>query len=91
MYLARFGTLIIYVMFVLGGPAGAVLVDKILAAVNGEILTLQDFEDRLALRKIYRSGSAEVDRHQACRHFVDQRCYDRKPCGRGSSEWMKRR
>lgn len=72
MYLARFGTLIIYGMLVLGRPAGAVLVDKILAVVNGEILTLQDFEDHLALRKIYQSGPAEVDRHQAFQRFVDQ-------------------
>jgi SurA N-terminal domain len=72
MYLACVGALIIYGMFVLGRPAGAVLLDKILAVVNGEILTLQDFEDHLALRKAYQSGSAEVDRPQAFQRFVDQ-------------------
>jgi peptidyl-prolyl cis-trans isomerase SurA len=72
MHAARLGVLIICGMVVCGGPAGAVLVDKILAVVNGEILTLQDFEDHLALSKIYRPDAAEVDRQQAFQRFVDQ-------------------
>jgi hypothetical protein len=72
MYRARFAALIIGGMFVLATPAGAVLMDKILAVVNGEILTLQDFEDHLALRKMYQSGMPEVDRNQAFQRFVDQ-------------------
>jgi peptidyl-prolyl cis-trans isomerase SurA len=72
MHAARLAVLIIGGMFVCGGPAGAVLVDKILAVVNGELLTLQDFEDDLALRKIFQPDAAQVDRRQALQRFVDQ-------------------
>lgn len=47
--------------------------------VNGEILTLQDFEDHLALRSVYQSGSAEVERHQALQRFVDQALLRQEP------------
>jgi len=40
-------------MFVCGGPVGAVLGEKIIAVVNGEILSLQEFEDHLAPTTIY--------------------------------------
>jgi hypothetical protein len=43
-------------MLVGGGTAGAVLVDKMVAAVNSEALTLQDFEDHLALRRVFQPG-----------------------------------
>jgi peptidyl-prolyl cis-trans isomerase SurA len=72
MHTARLGVLIVCGMFACGRPIGAVLVDKILAVVNGEILTLQAFEDHLALRKIYQPDAADGDRHQAFHHFVDQ-------------------
>jgi peptidyl-prolyl cis-trans isomerase SurA len=72
MHALRLKVLIICAMFICGGPAGAVLVDKILAVVNGETLTLQDFEDHLALRTIYQPSAAEVDRHAAFQRFVDQ-------------------
>lgn len=49
-----------------------VLAEKILAVVNGEILTLQDFEDHLALRTIYPTDAVDVDRQQAVQRFVDQ-------------------
>ena len=69
---ARLGVLIISGIFACGGSARAVLVDKILAVVNGELLTLQDFEDDLALRKIFQPDAAQVDRRQALQRFVDQ-------------------
>jgi hypothetical protein len=72
MQAARLGVLIVCGMFVFGRPAGAVLVDKILAVVNGEILTWQDFEDHLALREIYQPHVAEVDRQEALQRFIDQ-------------------
>jgi hypothetical protein len=46
-------------------PTAAVLLDKILAVVNGEVLTLQDFEDHLALRRVWQTGTATIDRQQA--------------------------
>jgi peptidyl-prolyl cis-trans isomerase SurA len=67
----RFGVLIVCGMFAFGRPAGAVLVDKILAVVNGEILTWQDFEDHLALREVYQPHAAAVDRQEALQHFID--------------------
>lgn len=51
--------------------AEAVLLDKILAVVNGEVLTLQDFEDHLALRRLFQPTAPEVDRQQALQRFVD--------------------
>ena len=72
MHRFRLGVLIVCGVLVCGRPVGAVLVDKILAVVNGELLTLQDFENYLALTKIYQLGAADVDRPQAFRHFVDQ-------------------
>ncbi len=69
---ARLGVLILCGMFACGSPGGAVLVDKIIAVVNGEILTLQGFEDHLALREIFQPGAIAVDRQQAFHHFVDQ-------------------
>jgi hypothetical protein len=59
-------------MFVCGTPVDAVLVDKLLAVVNGEILTLQDFEDHLALRAVYQPDTDDPDRQQAFQRFVDQ-------------------
>jgi hypothetical protein len=91
MHTARLGVLIICEMFACGRPIGAMLGDRILAVVNGEILTLQDFEDHLALRKIYQPGAADVERHQAFHHFVDQALLRKKPHGRASSKWMKQR
>jgi peptidyl-prolyl cis-trans isomerase SurA len=72
MHAARLRVLIVCGMFVCSRPVGAVLVDKIVAVVNGEILTLQDFEDHLALRQIYQPDAADVDRHQAFERFVEQ-------------------
>ena len=69
---ARLGLLIICGMLVWSRPASAVLVEKILAVVNGEILTLQDFEDHLALRTIYQTDTVDVDRQRAVQRFVDQ-------------------
>jgi hypothetical protein len=53
-------------------PAGAVLVEKILAVVNGEVLTLQDFEDHLALRRVFQPGTEENDRQVAFERLVEQ-------------------
>jgi peptidyl-prolyl cis-trans isomerase SurA len=69
---AKLGVLIVCGMFVCSRPVAAVLVDKILAVVNGELLTLQDFEDHLALSRIYQPEVADVDRQQAFQRFVDQ-------------------
>jgi hypothetical protein len=68
---ARLGVLIVYGICIFGKPAGAALVDKILAVVNGEILTWQDFEDYLALKEVHQPHAAEVDRQEAFQHFVD--------------------
>jgi peptidyl-prolyl cis-trans isomerase SurA len=59
-------------MLVGGGPTGAVLVDKILAVVNSDVLTLLDFEDHLALRRVFQPGGGEPDRTVAFAHFVEQ-------------------
>jgi parvulin-like peptidyl-prolyl isomerase len=59
-------------VLVAGSPAGAVLVDKILAVVNNEVLTLQDFEDHLALRRVFQPGGGELDRSIAFERFVEQ-------------------
>jgi len=64
--------LIIWAMLVYGTPVGAVLVDKLVAVVNSEILTLQDFEDHLALRAIYQPEPDGLDRQQAFQRFIDQ-------------------
>jgi hypothetical protein len=72
MHAATLGVLIVCGMLVFDTPAGAGLVDKILAVVNGEILTWQDFEDHLALGEIYQPHTAEVDRQEAFQRFVDQ-------------------
>jgi SurA N-terminal domain len=72
MHAAKLGVLIVCGMFVFDTPARAVLVDKILAVVNGETLTWQDFEDHLALGEIYQPHAAEVDRQEAFQRFVDQ-------------------
>lgn len=69
---ARVGLLILCGVLAWSTPASAVLVEKILAVVNGEILTLQDFEDHLALRTIYQADAVDVDRQQAFQCFVDQ-------------------
>jgi hypothetical protein len=66
------GLLIICGMLAWSRPASAVLVEKILAVVNGEILTLQDFEDHLAFRKVSQTDAVEVGRQQAFQCFVDQ-------------------
>jgi len=71
MYAARLGVLIVCGILVSGRPAGAVLVEKILAVVNGEILTWQDFEDHLALSELYQPHAA-LDRQEAFQRFVDQ-------------------
>jgi peptidyl-prolyl cis-trans isomerase SurA len=69
---AKLGVLIVCGMFVCGRPVAAVLVDKILAVVNGELLTLQDFEDHLALSRVYQPDGVDVDRQQAFQRFIDQ-------------------
>ena len=53
-------------------PAAAVLVDKIVAVVNAEVLTLLDFEDHLALVQVFQAGAADVTREQAFERFIDQ-------------------
>ncbi|HEX9870402.1 MAG TPA: SurA N-terminal domain-containing protein [Candidatus Tectomicrobia bacterium] len=68
----RWGVLIVWAMFAYGTPVGAVLVDKLVAVVNGEILTVQDFEDHLALRSIYQPDVNDSDRQQAFQGLVDQ-------------------
>ncbi|MBI3327169.1 MAG: hypothetical protein HYZ81_10775 [Nitrospinae bacterium] len=50
----------------------AVLLDKIMAVVNDEVLTLTDFEAHLALVKVFRPASAGVDREQAFPRFIEQ-------------------
>ena len=72
MHKAILGVLSLCAMLLSGAFAEGVLVDKILAVANGEVLTLQDFEDHLALRKIFQPGAAEVDRDRAFQRFVDQ-------------------
>lgn len=59
---------------VLGGamPAAAVLVDKIVAVVNGEVLTLQDFEDHIALHEVFQPHVADINRQEAFQRFIDQ-------------------
>src|ERR671936_1703081 len=70
MHKAILGVLSLCAMLLSGAFAEGVLVDKILAVANGEVLTLQDFEDHLALRKIFQPGAVEGDR--AFQRFVDQ-------------------
>jgi peptidyl-prolyl cis-trans isomerase SurA len=53
-------------------PTGAVLVEKILAVVNGEVLTLQDFEDHLALRRVFQPGTEGNERQVAFERLVEQ-------------------
>jgi peptidyl-prolyl cis-trans isomerase SurA len=72
MHRAILGVLSLCGMLLSGAPAEAVLLDKILAVANGEVLTLQDFEDHLALRTIFQPGAVEVDRDRAFQRFVDQ-------------------
>jgi peptidyl-prolyl cis-trans isomerase SurA len=72
MYRAILGVLSLCGMLLSGAPAEAVLLDKILAVANGEVLTLQDFEDHLALRRIFQPGAVEGDRGGAFQRFVDQ-------------------
>jgi len=50
----------------------AVLLDKIMAVVNDEVLTLTDFETHLALAEVFRPALAEVDREQAFPRFIEQ-------------------
>jgi peptidyl-prolyl cis-trans isomerase SurA len=69
---ARWRVPIVLAVFACSTPVGAVLVDKLVAIVNGEILTLQGFEDHLALREMYQPGSDDLDRQQAFQRFVDQ-------------------
>jgi hypothetical protein len=45
--------------------------EKIVAVVNGEIHSLQDFEDRLALTTIYQLDWSDADRPQSVHRFVD--------------------
>jgi peptidyl-prolyl cis-trans isomerase SurA len=59
-------------MLVSGTAIDAALVDKLLAVVNGEILTLQDFGDHLALRVVSQADAEDPDRQQALQRFVDQ-------------------
>jgi peptidyl-prolyl cis-trans isomerase SurA len=59
-------------MLVGGGTTGAVLVDKIVAVVNSEVLTLQDFEDHLALRRVFQPREGALDRMVAFERFVDE-------------------
>jgi hypothetical protein len=59
------------VLLVCGGPVGAMLMDKILAVINGEIPTSQDFEDYWALSGIYQPDGEDVDRQQALQRFVE--------------------
>ena len=71
MHAVRLGVLIICGMFVCGQSIGAVVMDKILAVVNGEILTMQGFNDHLILRGMYQPDEIEVDRRQALQRLVD--------------------
>jgi peptidyl-prolyl cis-trans isomerase SurA len=71
-YTAKWGVLIVWAMLVSGTAIDAVLVDKLLAVVNGEILTLQDFEDHLALRALSQPDADGPDRQQAFQRFVDE-------------------
>jgi hypothetical protein len=48
------------------------LLEKIVAVVNGEVLTLQDFEDHLALRSVLQPRAGNLDRQQALQRLVDQ-------------------
>jgi len=61
-----------------GMSAEAILLDKIVAVVNADVLTLLDFEDHLALLQVFRPkpGGARhdpprIDRDQALQHFID--------------------
>ncbi len=47
------------------------LVDKILAVVDGEVFTFQGFEDYLALSRIYQPKRQDIDRQQAFQRFVE--------------------
>jgi peptidyl-prolyl cis-trans isomerase SurA len=71
MHAVRLGALIICGIFLCGRSIGAVVIDKILAVVNGEILTLQDFDDHLVLRRVYQPEGDEVDRRQDLQRLVD--------------------
>jgi len=84
----RWGVLIVWAMFACGTPVSAVLVDKLVAVVNGEILTVQDFEDHLALRELYQTDTDDPDRQQTFQRLVDQVYCDKKPCGHASCRWM---
>lgn len=50
----------------------AVLLDKIVAVVNGEVLTLSDFDNHLALLTVFQPSQDEPDRDQAFQRFIDQ-------------------
>jgi hypothetical protein len=54
-----------------GIPTAAVLLEKIVAVVDGEVLTLQDFEDLLALRGVWQPSAAVTGRQQSFQRFVD--------------------
>jgi peptidyl-prolyl cis-trans isomerase SurA len=69
---ARYGIVVLAAALMAGGTASAILLEKIVAVVNGELLTLQDFEDHLALLRVFRPEAAAVERQQAFQRFIDQ-------------------
>jgi hypothetical protein len=71
MHSTKLGVVIVCGMFVCGGPVEARLVDKMLAVVNGEMLTFQDFDDYLALSRISQLGGEDIDRQHAFQRFVE--------------------
>lgn len=73
---ALLGMLMLGHMCVPGGWAEAVLLDKIMAVVNTEVVTLADFDDHLALTRVFRSSvpgpmrESPVDREQAFQRLI---------------------
>lgn len=75
---AVLGALLICQSLVSGVMAGAVLLDKIVAVVNADVLTLLDFEDHLALSQMFRHDPVGAmgefprrDREPALQRFID--------------------
>ena len=69
---AFLGLLVICQILVWAISAGAVLVDKVVAVVNADVLTLLDFDDHLALLKVFQSSADDVSRERAFERFIDQ-------------------
>ena len=69
---AFLGLLVICQVLAWVASAGAVLVDKVVAVVNADVLTLLDFEDHLALLKVFQPTAEDAPRELMFERFIDQ-------------------